>query len=371
MRRATFHHGLSLGLLLGVALTLSYTAKTRFSSPVIIHSPSKSNNGSRPSERATMESEPAKTPRYKAVDLGLPEGCVSIEAKAASPDFHYIVGTAQTRTVSRAFVWKNGTYQYLSSKYTIAWAVNNSGTVVGEEVIDSVNCRAVVWKDGKMERLFQDKARSVAQGIDNQGNIYGMHTDPSGGSFSRAFLRRPDGSTLYFDAEPQRSSFFHCVNEKQQVVLTLSPPHSEDGKAVVWKNKRMRPLPPLEPGQRCLPQGINDKGDVVGIYRPNSANIMPIIWKNYKPSLLGTSEIKSGEATAINAKGDVIGRAYLKGAERATPFLFHQDTFYQLNTLITNKVEVGKPLQISDDGTILSSNFVSGTECHAYLLIPK
>ena len=316
---------------------------------------------------------PNAAPRYEAVDLGLPEGATGIIAYGASPNFRSVVGYASTRTVIRAFLWHDGKFRYLSPTTTMAsaWAVNDAGTVAGELIPDEYTRHAVVWKGGRTTRLFRGTDTSLAQGIDRRGNVFGSWVDPKAGHLWRAYRHRPDGSTTFLETEPDHNSFFHAANEKGLTALTLALKTTRDGRenrVVLWDGKRLQELPSLQAGIPCRALGMNNRGDVVGIYRANMPGCLPVIWRKRQPSLLPIPKDLTGSAVDINERGDVIGDASTNQYEQ-TPFLIRRGTFYRINDLLGGTTPVLRVQQISDSGTILAAGRIE-SRAHAFLLRP-
>ncbi|MES2461464.1 MAG: hypothetical protein V4671_12850 [Armatimonadota bacterium] len=325
----------------------------------------------------------------------MPKGALEIEAKAASPDFRYIVGYVSTQTVMREFLWKNGVFQYLSSQDSVAWSVNDSGKAVGETLSDSVTSCAVIWSDGKERRLFPDDASSRAQGVDNAGNVFGVRVtrQPAGENAWRAYTCRNDGSIRYLDyldyldaADPKSNILYHASNQKGQLALYQTDNIDGYQRSLLWNGKSAQDLPSPQKGKRCLPRSMNETGDVVGTYFPDSSTTVPVLWKNRIPALMRLPRPLVGEAVGINDRGGIIGNASLRsygyppfliredGFEdikkyRETPFLIQDGTFYSLNDLVINKADIRRTVQISRTGVILADGFV-GKERHAFLLKP-
>lgn len=329
--------------------------------------------------------------RYESVDLGLPKGATGIEVQAASPNFRYVVGYASTNTPAamRAFVWKNGTFHYLSSQDSVdsvAWAVNDAGQVVGAAIPNPITTCAIVWSRGKERRLFPGNDNCDAQGIDNAGNIYGNSIMPSaGGNAWRAYRRSPHGVTTYFDVAALESSFFHAANEKGRIALYLTDKIGQCKQSLLWDGKTTYDLP--SPSRHCcMPRGINERGEVVGTYYSDSRTSIPLVWRHGKPSLIRLPKGFSGEALRITDGGDILGNASLQSLEytpflirpstytdknqyKETPFLIHEGTFYNLDDTLIKKTDIRRALQISRSGVILADGYV-GKQRHGFLLNP-
>jgi hypothetical protein len=309
-------------------------------------------------------------PRYEAVDLGLPEGATGVVVRAASPNFRYVVGHASTHFGMRAFLWKDGVFKYLAPPLSTAEAVNDSGVAVGEIYPSEHETHAVVWSGG-MKRLFNGSDVSRARWIDNKGNIYGKHVRKQGWC---AFLRSPSGALTYFETDPEFKSSVGVANQKKQVTFATYPRDSIDTKDMryfFWERNKRRELPPLKTGLQCFMSSMNDKGVIVGRALIDPYTSMPVLWKNGRITRIKTPKIFTGWATGINNRGDIVGEAAIKERYpmRPTPFLIRRGTFYDINDLLVNKIEIHDVVQISDTGMILVSGSVEN-KGRAFLLKP-
>ena len=101
-----------------------------------------------------------------------------------------VVGYHSTNQGTRAFLWSNGTLQNLGTLGggdSRAFAINETGQVVGQSTRADGPWHAFLWQNGTMQDLGALNADvSVATDIDNQGRVVG-YTEVIGAQ-TRAFL---------------------------------------------------------------------------------------------------------------------------------------------------------------------------------------
>jgi probable HAF family extracellular repeat protein len=110
-------------------------------------------------------------------DLGTLENDYGSEANGLN-DSGIIVGMSWSNNF-HAFRYENGVMTDLGTLGGLngqAFAVNNSGLIVGEAYIDDLNSHAFLWENGLMINLGTiggDYNRSVAYAINTPGQIVG------------------------------------------------------------------------------------------------------------------------------------------------------------------------------------------------------
>jgi probable HAF family extracellular repeat protein len=106
-------------------------------------------------------------------------------------------------TATHAFLWQNGTTTDLGTlpgdTSSFAYAINDTGQVVGQSCDQAGNCRAFLWHNGTMTDLNTlvapdgSLALLSAEDINSQGEIVGQALDQSTG-YELAFSATPCSS---------------------------------------------------------------------------------------------------------------------------------------------------------------------------------
>lgn len=169
-----------------------------------------------------------------------------------------VLGTGQ----HQAFWYHNGSMTNLGAG-TTAWAINDSGTVVGAYMDRNYNDQAVIWQNGQMTYLDTLGGPSgSATDINNCGEIIGYLYDPEGQCHS--VLWRNDDIADLGNLEGFRL-YPKAINNNHQVVGFAVMP---GGGAFLWQDgvlTRINDLIPSSPGwtisQAC---DINDSGQIAG-----------------------------------------------------------------------------------------------------------
>jgi probable HAF family extracellular repeat protein len=162
--------------------------------------------------------------------------------------------------------------------------INNVGQVVGYSTTASGERHAFLWQNGEMRDLGTLGGRSSgAQGINEVGQVVGYSYTASG-EVQHAFLwqngKMRDLGTLPGDDR----SIAYGINDRGRVVgysLRSIPDEYEDYDlyhALLWKKGEMRDLGTLPGGRHSGAQGINNRGQVVGVSGTASGDAHAVMW---------------------------------------------------------------------------------------------
>ncbi len=219
-----------------------------------------------------------------AIDLGTLGGIMS-EATAVN-DQGQVVGDGDTSSgVDEAFLWQNGIMTNLGAlpgaitpaagvATSAAYAINNSGQVVGHSLTYGNINHAFLWQNGTMTDLgvLSAGSASYADAINNQGQVVGYNTTASG--VTHAFLwqngRMADLGTLAGYSYSKAQS----INSAGIIVGEVGS--SSLYHAVLWQNGTIIDLNGLLPANSGWvltdANSINDNDQVVGIGTHNGVS---------------------------------------------------------------------------------------------------
>lgn len=156
--------------------------------------------------------------------------------------------------------------------YSEAWAINESGQVVGESGSDEDHGQAFLYSGGVMKGLgtLPGQPHSEAFGIDNSGRIVGWSYSSRARVQGRAFLYR-NGEMMDLETLPGDTySMARAIDEHGRVV-GQSRDASGQNRAFLWENGQMTNLNSVTPNltdsslKRLLDAyAISESGQIVG-----------------------------------------------------------------------------------------------------------
>lgn len=225
-----------------------------------------------------------------------------------------------------AFVYQNGVFTdigtlegYSNQPYAVPYAINNSGTIVGDS-----NAAAFVYENGTMSIVKRLSARA-AYAMNDAGDVVGLIETARGGSahndhgFLFAENLLVDIGTL--DGDPASVSIPLGINRLRQIVGVAWKNGNSEQRAFLWETGVFKELPLLEPPlgydiHYSLATAINNRGEIIGesnasmfVYRDgglidlnraiekDAGGIWPRIWR----------------VSAINDAGQIAGTCYFGG----------------------------------------------------------
>ena len=148
-----------------------------------------------------------------------------------------------------AFVYQDGVFTdigtlpgYSNQPYAVPYAINNSGTVVGDS-----NAAAFVYENGTMSIVKRLSART-AYAINDLGDVVGLIETVRGGGpqNDHAFLFS-DNSLRDIDGNPDSVSIPTGINRSRQIVGVAWTNGWPGQRAFLWENGVFTLLPLLEP----------------------------------------------------------------------------------------------------------------------------
>ncbi|VAX39083.1 hypothetical protein MNBD_PLANCTO03-485 [hydrothermal vent metagenome] len=193
-------------------------------------------------------------------------------------DNGYVVGNSGTNEIHNnkwiihAVLWTNRSPQDLGTlggRYSWAYAINNSHTVVGASLLDNGPVHAFFWSDGTMTDMGTlGGASSRAWDINETGQIVGWAQDTD--AARRAFLFEQDTMTDLGTLPGAKMSEAYGVNNAGQIVGMSWVP-GQGPHAVLWDGGIALDLNDLvennSPWTLQVARQINNSGQIVGYGR--------------------------------------------------------------------------------------------------------
>ncbi len=317
--------------------------------------------------------------QYRAYDLGT-LGTLSIAYGINNSGT--IVGSYDNSDIppeegieTHAFVYQNGVMSDLGSLgggYSEAHAVNDQGVIVGDALTADNDFHAFSYQDGVMTDLgtFSDNNSdfylAVATNVNNKGTIVGWSTSPYG---TTAFSYQ-NGIMSYLASPPNDNSYAYGIND-QGVIVGASTDLIDP---VSWQNGVMSDLGSLGgtgialSGPFPSASGINDKDTIVGWATTNADAGHAFSYTNGVMSDLGTLGGSNSFARGINNQGTIVGYSNLIDSSTLHAFVYQNGVMTDLNPYLETIGMVGNSyaMAINDLGEIVGE----GGNGHAFLLVP-
>jgi probable HAF family extracellular repeat protein len=228
-----------------------------------------------------------------------------------------IVGTAISETTHHGYVAVQDGIHVVSELDSAA-AINNSGRIAGTITVDGMS-HAALYDQGTahdLGTLFSGTANSVPADINNNGTIVGTSWGSGYGSSSHAFLYSA-GTLRDLGTLGGRNSYARAINDEGDVVGDAYTATS-GSHAFLYQDGVMHDLGTLSYGLDFSGAfGINNDGDVVG----NSGETA-VLWSqgnivNLNQAIPWDSGWVLSYASAINARGEIIGAGLKDGKQHA------------------------------------------------------
>jgi probable HAF family extracellular repeat protein len=203
----------------------------------------------------------------------------------------------------------------LGGSYSEAFAINGSGSVVGDSSTADGSGHAFLYSGGVLLDLNLPGTSSTARSINRSGQIAGYYYDGSYQGYVDTNGQITDVGNL-----GALYSAAYALNASAQACGS-SMTSSNNEHAFLWSGGVITDINPFG-GSYSAASGINASGQVVGYgYLPNG-NFRAFVRTGTTSRDLGTLGGDWSEADAINDSGKVVGQAYLAANFKAHAFLW-------------------------------------------------
>jgi len=324
---------------------------------------------------------------YTVTDLGSlnPGGAVDVSFANGINRFGHVVGSSYTPLGLHAYLWTTSQGMQdlgtLGGSNSVAYGINDSGTVVGQADLANGDVHAFSWtRSGGMQDLGTlGGHESAAFGINDAGEIVG-ESYPANGVASHAFLWSKEQGMQDLGTLGGNTAEALAINNAGEIVGFSSIAGSGYIHAFVWsKSKGMQDLGTIKSFDPSYAYGINDIGRVVGYAGTTEAFTYTygFLWtadKGLKPLGFldgGTQSFVFG----INFFGEAVG-SFNSSLGSSYAFRWNESQGMQdLNLLISTNSGwiLSQALAINVGGQIVGSGpvLINGNYTnHAFLLTP-
>lgn len=247
-------------------------------------------------------------------------------ADAVAPGDHRISSPVGAHTALQPITdWSVTLLTKAGYNYAKAWAINDSGTVVGTagKTGDNLSRFAWKWRDGLLTTLPIPEQGASARGINNKGEIVGLVGDEDNlsdqvGPGSRGWYRSADGNAFnWLSVKLKDGTAAWDINDSSQVVgganVALGLPSAHQWARV---NNGWQPTPLGPQGEYVYALHLNNAGRAAGfLSSPPATPLQAMTFQVGQPSILLAAD--TAMAADINNAGYVVGHRESGGVRTA------------------------------------------------------
>lgn len=229
-------------------------------------------------------------------------------------------------------------------------AISDNGTIVGLAIVEDA-LRPVVWKDGQPLVLpLSPWAEGSANDINNAGDIVGYDDELGAVMWTNGALIALGAHTI--------GSLANGLNQRGQIVGNIeyetSPPAA---RGFLWTDGQLYELPPLDDSRYCHAVNVNEAGRIVG-----ACSSRAVLWEDGSVADLGLDSDNS-VALAINGRGQIVGYRQV-GDNEYRAFVWENGNAVDLPTL---GGMWSSAADINDTGQIVGTSQTIAGVTHAVL----
>ncbi len=256
--------------------------------------------------------------------------------------------------------------------YSCATGINNSGQVVGYSGYYDGPERAFLWENGQVCDLGSlGGTNSHATGINNQGQMVGFSTNSNGDR--RAFLWH-NGIMQDIGTLEGRATYAYGINDNGQVI---GKSYTLNGyNAFIWDNGVMTNLGTID-HYGSVAKGINNSGQITGSITPEESYIRQeaVLWDNNTITTLGYLDANDPRSYshAINENGQLVGYSLLRigPSNPGHACLWENCKIVDLDIFFPENIYATYAYGINNSGQIVGYvEIVGGNEYRAFLMTP-
>ena len=306
-------------------------------------------------------------------------------------DSGQVVGESTTsQGYFHGFLWENNVMKDLGvlgiginegREYNLSCArsINNSGQIVGWSSHDNSDDlhtnHAFLYENGQMHDIDSLGGRSShATAINNRGQIVGYSTDLSGNWYedTHAFLW-DHGITTDLGAIQGGRSYAYGINDHTEVVGEFYKLSNRHYNGCTWINGLFTDLGEIDE-YGSFAGSINNSGIIVGCVTFRTENIgivsQAVMWENYQMINLGYLEYPESSASAINDSGQIVGssRVIRGNSCHFHACLWQNGKIIDLTRFFPEEAQ-SHAYDINNSGHIVGYIEIGGTD-HAFLMTP-
>jgi hypothetical protein len=331
---------------------------------------------------------------YQLVDLGLL--CFEKSEASSINNKGQICGTLNDGRNNNIFICDpRGKFNYTSLSFSTLPIINSNGDVFGSylthagyNVFQSPQETVFVWN--KPFDYFTSfhiknlafpapllKDRAVVLDVNDSGQILVMNDSSfeeyDGMNFDYQVWIYVNG--IYSKIEHPKLSIGYKLNNQSQVLGSFFERTADTCKVIPSIYDVMtKKVCVLDFPGNAYGMDINDKGQVVGIFKDSNKNVYQGFFRDYSASDFIT--IENFHPIAVNNTGIIVGK-YIDGGRKNRPAIWINGTLFDLYEVVSGLMDdkghiwqsLDRLININDEGYIIGRGKYNGKK-HGFLLVP-
>lgn len=331
---------------------------------------------------ATIAQTPVP-PSYRVTELPTLGGMTSLATGISNSG--WVVGQSSTPSgYNFAFRWRDGVMQALppraGSTQSGAFAVNDAGDVAG--FYASVNAttdsssQPCLWRQGGVAADLDPFDRGLggaAMGVNAGVVTVGWLSVAGGGTISG--FRAAGGTTTPITLPTGDTCHISYATDLTDagIIVGYAAPPDQCGDTAAWSHTQgVTTLLPGLSWRSAVASAVNAAGDIAGRAATDDNRTLPVVWRGGLPVAL-ESRGGNGSALDINALGDVVGQVFVsvQGApSKPSACVWIGEHLYSLRDLIIGDLDPDAATAINDHGEIAAYGLNASGRLRGFLLTP-